>query len=176
VTTIAEAVKAEGLVLKANTDGEFQPYAGDYIVTWKSLRKETSKSGNVYWAAEWDITESLGDGMQKRNTKFADFKQPYFFDLNGDGTDEGQKKNLKKLLGDAFTFGVELDYSTDELLEHSAQDLIGKEGYIHAYAKKAMRKEGDAWVEDVDKPAKQGISIRKLSQAQKRWPNGGVKF
>ena len=171
---LMDSIKSEGFVLKPNSDGEWQPYAGDYLVEWVTLRKETSKTtGTIYWVAEWNIVETY-DGMQKRASKFADFKQPYFFDLAGG--DEKAIKNLKKLLGDAFTFGVELDASSDDSLATSAGQLIGKQGYIHAYAKKAMKLEGGEWVEDADKPMKQGISIRKLSIAKKKYPNGGVKF
>ena len=172
---LMDSIKAGGFVVKPNSDGEWNPYEGDYLAEWVTLRKEVSKAGTSYWIAEWNIVETY-DGMQKRASKYADFKQPYFFDLNSDGADEGQVKNLKKLLGDAFTFGVELDASGDDQLAQSASSLIGKQGYIHAYAKKAMKKDGDTWVADEDKPMKQGLSIRKLSIAQKKWPNGGVKF
>lgn len=175
MSRLGDAIKAGGYVPKANEDGIFKPYSGDYYCDWTTLRKETRKDGSSYWLAEWNITEVL-DGMQKRESKYADFRKFYSFDLESDGTDERQVKALQDLKDDAFTVGVELDDSSDEALAASAGALIGKQTYIHAFEAKSWKKEGDAWVENEEKGKKQGVSIRQGKLALKKWPNGGVKF
>jgi hypothetical protein len=167
-----DAVKAGGFVPKVNEDGVWKPYDGDYLCEWKTLRKEDRKDGSSYYIAEWEIIQTF-DGMQKRESKYPAFKQYYSFDLSSDGSDERQKKELEKLLKDAFTVGVELDASSDDALATSAEALIGKQTYIHAFPKKSWKQEGGEWVENPDKGMKQGISVRLMSIATKKWPMGG---
>jgi len=167
-----DAIKAKGFVPQANTDGQFKPYDGDYLCEWKVLRKESRNDGTSYWLAEWDIIQAF-DGMPRRESQYNAFRQFYSFDLSSDGTDERQTKALVQLMKDAFTVGVELNAYDDEALANSACELIGKQTYIHAYPKKSWKLSDGEWVENTEKGMKQGISVRLLSVAEKKWPMGG---
>ncbi len=171
---LKERLVAAGFNPVASTDGEWQPYIGTYKVTWETLRLEKDKNGNPYWTCEWNIIESL-KGDPKRNSKYADFRQAYFFDLANE--DERSMKQCQQLLNAAFTFGVDLDITSNETLADSASEsLIHKEGYIRGYPRKKWLKEGEDWVEDIGASPRQGISFQKSSVAEKSRTKESLAF
>ena len=175
MTTLANRMKEKGFEPSENTDGEWQPYKGTYRVSWATLRQEETKDKTgTYWIAEWNI-EEMFEGMPKRDSQYADLRDVYFFDLEGE-SDERSEKALERLVNNAYTFGVELDFSSSLNLKASAEKLIGKEGFIRAYPKKNWKKEGDQWVEDTSRAPKQGISVQKKTVAEKKKSEDSVAF
>lgn len=125
---IVDALRDGGFKPKASQEGIWDPYKGTYKVSWDICRMDIDqKNGNVrFIQAEWNIRETV-EGDQKRESKYSDFRKRYYVE------GENAEKNLKQFLSDAFTFGVDCDITSDESLQMSFGQLIGREGYLRAW-------------------------------------------
>lgn len=160
---LTDTLRNQGYKPKASTDGIWEPYKGTYKVSWVTCRLETDeKNGNVrYIQAEWNIVETL-EGMEKRESKYADFKKRYY--IEGDDAEKAAK-NLQKFLDDAFTFGVDISTASDEAMIADFSKLIGVEGYMRAWV----------WTPEGKDPT-QSISIVQERVALKKKKSEGLGF
>ena len=124
---ITDALRAAGFMPEESKDGEWEPYKGTYKVQCTVLRPETADDGSEFIQSEYKVMETLA-GDQIRDSKFADFRKRYY--LSG----EKAEQNLKNLINDFFTMGIQLDYSSDEALKASLPNAIGAEGYLRGWA------------------------------------------
>ena len=123
---LTDALRAAGFKPEASTDGEWTPYKGTYKAKCEALRLEKDDEGNEYIQEELRIVETLA-GDASRSSKFADFRSRYYL------TGEKAEANVKKLINNYFTWGVEFDTSSDDALKASLEQAIGAEGYVRAW-------------------------------------------
>ena len=158
--SLTDKLREAGFKPSQNTDGEFKPYTGTYKVETKVLRPDVDDKGQKFYQAEWNIIETL-EGMPKRDSKYSAFRKRYFIDDPDKGLD-----NLKKLLNDFFTIGVELDQSSDEAFEESFKSAIGSQGYIRGWE----------WTPDGKDRAQQSFVIQKAQVAEKKRSTQSLPF
>lgn len=124
---LVDNLKAQGFKLEANEDGMFKPLVGTYECVIVALRPEIdTKNGNAKFY-QMELKPSIvleGDAV---GDKFS-FKKRYYVD--GDKAEA----NLKKLLKDLFTCGLELDMSSDSAFEADFEKAIGVKAYVRAWA------------------------------------------
>jgi len=158
---LVDSLRDQGFKPTLSMDGLWEPYVGTYRVKWEVCRLETDeKNGNVrYIQSEWNILETL-EGSPKRESKYSDFRKRYYIE------GENGEKHLSQFLNDAFTFGVDVDISSDETLVNAFPKIVGKEGYIRAWG----------WTPTGKDQPQQSIVIQQQKVAEKKRGRETVGF
>lgn len=121
---VVDALRAAGYKPTANEDGQFKPLKGTYAAHYAVLRPETDDKGAKFYQIELKPDEVIdGDEFSE---KFTFRKRVY---LDGPKATE----NVKAMLDDLFTCGVELDLSSDEAMEADFEKAIGVTAYVRAW-------------------------------------------
>lgn len=126
MSSLTDQLKALGFKPEANTDGEFKPLVGTYAATIQTLRSEIDTKNDNAKFYQLEIKPNEVIEGETFGEKFL-FKRRYYVD--GDKAAE----NLKKLINDMFTAGVELDTSSDAALEASFEKAIGAACYVRSW-------------------------------------------
>lgn len=158
--SVFEKLKSAGFKPEANTDGEFKPLVGTYAGAISVLRADVDgKNGNAkFYQLEVKPEEVLeGDTFGEKFT----FRRRYYIDDAEKGVE-----NLKKLINDLFTCGVELDATAGEAgFEAGFEKAIGAKAYVRAWA----------WTPEGKSPVQQFV-IQKAGIAEKKRGAATVGF
>lgn len=134
--SVLKALAEIGFKPTANEDGLFKALKGTYEANIITLRKEVDeKNGNAnYYLLELKpITVIEGDTFGDRFT----FKRRCYID------GEKAQENLKRLLNDLFTCGVELNTTSEEAMEADFGKAIGVKAYVRAWGWTRKDKDGN---------------------------------
>lgn len=151
---ILESLKAAGFKPESNTDGEFKALKGTYECTIQTLRPEVdTKNDNAkYYQFELKPSAVLeGDAFGDKFT----FRRRIYMD------GEKAAENLKKLLNDLFTCGLELNTSSIENMEADFVKAIGLKAYCRAWAWKPEGKDSEVQMFVIQKP---GVAEKKRTK------------
>ena len=156
---ITDSLKADGWKPSASTDGEFKPLAGTYACEIMVLRPEVDKKNGdaKYYQLEVKPKELIaGDEFGEKFT----FRKRFYVD------GEKAAENLKEMLNLLFTAGIELDTTSDEVMEADFGSAIDKPIYVRSWGWTPTPKDGQEpralqmWVAQ-----KAGVAEKKRSTA-----------
>ena len=162
---ILEDLKRAGFKPQANTDGDFQPLKGQYECECVTLRREASqfRPGTELYHAEWKVTKTVdGDAGEGRS-----FHKRY-------GTDD--EAAIKELLQDFFTMGVDLSIDSEEELQASFEQAIGKTTFIRAWAWTPIKDRDGNELPEAERRAFQSMVVRQKPRVKSKSSKTVVPF
>lgn len=166
---LTEGLKQEGWTPTPNQDGVFEILKGHYRTSLQVLRPEAATEKREKRIAMQLFVEEVLEGthvdltvpMEKRRRFFSQY--PY--------TAEG----LKKLLNDLFTAGIVLETTSDEALEASFIQAIGKPMYVRAWGWTPAQQRDGTPIPESEREARQQFVIKTQVAAEKDVAKGTKK-
>lgn len=158
---VSEALKGAGYEPEKSTVGDKTLLDGVYKCSFfkAELMEDKGYGESVY--AQFKVLETMAGVEPFANSQYPELRA--YYSLAPDKI-ASKRNGLAKLLNGLFSIGVEID--TSNVIESLAGNA-GAEVYIKAYKEQPKKKEGDEWVDDLDKDLRQGFTFLTEKNAKK---------